>query len=170
MPTGLYENTTHNCALHGILVREVMSGNQRNDTAVRMTPSVRKKQRDLNLPKDASYLVMIDPADAPDIKFARLVLELGHIFCGHLGIDKSAWWPERHNLSATQEEIEAESTAFLICRRQGLAGGGTNYLQSYQLTGQQIPIISLNAILQAVNYIEAMGRSRWRKPQKSSRY
>jgi hypothetical protein len=60
--------------------------------------------------------------------------------------------------------------AFLICQRKGLASSTGQYLAQYQLTEQQIPIFSLNAILQAVNYIEAMGRSRWRRPKKRSRY
>lgn len=170
LPTSVYENMIHNCALQGIAVREVISDDRRSDTALRMTPSNRKKHRHLNLTKDASYLVMLDPADSPEAKFAALVLELGHIFCGHLGIDKSAWWPERHHLSATQEEIEAEAAACLVCQRKGLASSAAKYLQQYQMTDQQIPVFSLNAILQAVNYIEAMGSSRWRKPKKRGRY
>jgi hypothetical protein len=166
----VYDNTLHNCALHGIVVREVASNERLRDTAMRMTPSVRKKHRHLNLSKDTSYLVTLDPAEAPESKFSRMVLELGHIFCGHLGIDKGAWWPERHHINATQEQLEAESVAFLVCRRKGLTESAQKYLQSYQTTDQQIPVLSLNAILQAVNYIEEMGRSRWHKPKKRSRY
>jgi hypothetical protein len=166
----VYENTIHNCALHGIEIREVDSNDRRNDTAVRMTPSIRKKYAHLKLVKDTGYLVMLDPADKTETKFARLALELGHIFCGHLGIDKNAWWPERHHLSETQEELEAESVAFLTCQRKGPASAAKTFLQQYQPADLQIPIISLNAILQAVNYIETMGRSRWREPKKRGRY
>ncbi|MGD8962557.1 MAG: hypothetical protein PVF29_00430 [Desulfobacterales bacterium] len=170
LPAKVYENTIHNCALHGIEVREVVSDDRRNDTALRMTPSIRKKYRHLNLVKDAGYLIMLDPADTTKTKFARLTLELGHIFCGHLGIDKNAWWPERHHLSPTQEELEAESVAFLICQRKGLASTAKIFLRQYQLTDQHLPVFSLNAILQTVNYIETMGRSRWREPKKQGRY
>jgi hypothetical protein len=168
--TRVYENIKHNCALHGIVVRDVASNDRRRGAAMRMTPSVRKMHRHLNLTKDTSYLVTLDPADAPESKFSRLALELGHIFCGHLGIDKGAWWPERHHINATQEQLEAESVAFLVCRRKGLTEPARKYLQPYQTTEQQIPVLSLNAILQAVNYIEEMGRSRWGKPKKRSRY
>ncbi len=170
LQTRMIENTVQNCALHGIVVREVFSNDRGNDTAVRMTPSIRKKYRHLNLVKDASYLIMLDPADKPEGKYAQLSVELGHIFCGHLGIDKNAWWSERHHLSATQGEIEAESVAFLVCQRKNLASSTGKYLAPFQLTEQQIPVFSLNAILQAVNYIEAMGRSRWRGPKKRGRY
>ena len=170
LPVSVYENTIHNCALHGIAVHEVVDVDRRNDTAVRMTPSIRKKYAQLNLIKDAGYLIMLDPADRTETRFAKLALELGHIFCGHLGIDKNAWWPERHHLSATQEELEAESVAFLICRRKGPVGAAKTFLQPYRLTDLQLPVFSLNAILQAVNYIETMGRSRWREPKKRGKY
>ncbi len=38
------------------------------------------------------------------------------------------------------------------------------------LEDPEIPIFSLNALLQAVNYMEEMGKSRWDKPKKRSRY
>ncbi len=170
LPVSVYENTTHNCELHGIAVHEAVEDGRRNDTALRMTPAIRKKYAHLKLVKEAGYLIMLDPADTTETKFAKLTLELGHIFCGHLGIDRNAWWSERHHLSATQEELEAESVAFLICQRKGLASAAKTFLRQYQLTDQQLPVFSLNAILQAVNYIETMGRSRWREAKKRGRY
>jgi hypothetical protein len=113
---------------------------------------------------------MLEPAKTTETKFARLILELGHIFCGHLGIHKNAWWPERHHLSPTQEELEAESVAFLICQRKGLASVAKIFLRQYQTTDQRLPVFSLNAILQAVNYIETMGQSRWQEPKKRGKY
>jgi hypothetical protein len=170
LPARVYENIIHNCALHGIEAREVGSDDRHNETALRMTPSIRKKYARLKLVKDAGYLIMLDPADTTEAKFARLVLELAHILCGHLGIDKNAWWSERHHLSAIQQELEAESAAYLICQRKGLASVTHRFLQQYQRTDQQLPVFSLNAILQAVNYIETMGRSRWRGPKKRGKY
>lgn len=170
LPVSVYENTIHNCALHGIAVHEIVEVDRGNNTAVRMTPSIRKKYAQLNLVKDAGYLIMLDPAERTETKFAKLALELGHIFCGHLGIDRNAWWPERHHLSATQEELEAESVAFLVCQRKGLANAAKTFLRQIQLTDQQLPVLSLNAILQAINYTEAMGRSRWREPKKQGKY
>lgn len=166
----VYDNTIHNCLIQGIIVRELVLEDPSADTAVRMTPSVRKKYKDLNLKKDASYLIILNKAHRLEEKYSNLALELGHIFCGHLGIDKNAWWSERHSLTPTQEEIEAESVAFLICQRKGLIAGAEKYLCGYLTEDQEIPIFSLNALLQAVNYIEEMGKSRWDKPKKRSRY
>ena len=166
----VYDSTVHNCLIQGIIVRELVLEDPSADTAVRMTPSVRKKYKDLNLKKDASYLIILNKAHSLEEKYSNLALELGHIFCGHLGIDKNAWWSERHSLTPTQEEIEAESVAFLICQRKGLIAGAEKYLCGYLTEDQEIPIFSLNALLQAVNYIEEMGKSRWDKPKKRSRY
>ena len=166
----VYDNAVYNSMIQGIVVRELALEDPSAAMAARMTPSVRKKYKNLHLKKDASYLVILDEANRLEEKYAKLVLELGHIFCGHLGIDKNAWWSERHSLASTQEEIEAQSVAFLICQRNGLTSGAEKSLQDYLAVNQEMPVISLNAILQAVNYIEDMGKSRWDRPKKRSRY
>jgi hypothetical protein len=166
----IYENTLYNCEIQGIIVRELILEDQFSDTAIRLTPSIRKKYRDLNLKKDASYLIILNQAIRPQEKYSNLAFELGHIFCGHLGIDKNAWWPERHSLNTIQEEFEAASVAFLICQRKGLTASAAKYLSAFFERDQEIPVFSLNAVLQAVNYIEEMGKSRWDKPKKRSRY
>jgi hypothetical protein len=168
--TGVYDNAVHNCLIQGIIVREFVLEDPSADTAVRMTPSVRKKYKDLHLKKDASYLIILDKENSMEEKYSNLALELGHIFCGHLGIDKHAWWSERHSLTPTQEEIEAESVAFLICQRKGLISSTEKFLSDYLTKDQEIPVLSLNSLLQAVNYIEEMGKSRWDKPKKRGRY
>ena len=167
---GVYDNTVHNSLIQGIIVRELALENPSAVTAARMTPSIRKKYKDLHLKKDASYLIILNKASHLEEKYENLVLELGHIFCGHLGIDKNAWWSERHSLAPTQEEIEAQSVALLICQRKGLISSTHKYLPEYLTEDHEIPVFSLNALLQAVNYIEEMGKSRWDKPKKRSRY
>jgi len=167
---GIYDNTIHNSLIQGITVQELALEDPSAVTAARMTPSVRKKYKDLHLKKDANYLITLDKTSRLEEKYENLVRELGHIFCGHLGIDKNAWWSERHSLAPTQEEIEAQSVAYLICRRKGLISNTEEYLPDYLAEAQEIPVVSLNALLQAVNYIEEMGKSRWNKPRKRSRY
>ena len=166
----VYDNTVHNSLIQGIIVRESSLADPSTVATVRMTPSIRKKYKDLHLKKDASYLIILPEAGRLEGKYENLVVELGHIFCGHLGIDKNAWWSERHSLAPAQEEIEAQAAAFLICQRKGLISTAEKYLLNYFKEAHEIPVLSLNALLQAVNYIEAMGKSRWDKPKKQSRY
>jgi len=166
----VYETTLHNCAVQGIAVREISLNPSEAETAIRITSAVRKRYSDLALEKDAVYLLLVSKDGALSDKYAALVYELGHIFCGHLGIDGNAWWPERQRLNITQEEIEANSTAYLTCQNKGLEAASKSSLKNISETNQQLPMFSLNAIFQAVNYIEAMGKQKWTKPKKRSRY
>jgi hypothetical protein len=166
----VYENTLFNCTIQGISVYETSLEQGNMDTATRITPALRKKFKDLHLKKDSNYLIIINQRHSLEDKYASLVYELGHIFCGHLGIDSNAWWSERRGANVMGEQIEAESTAMLICRRNGLLAGSEKYLAEHAANFEQLPAFSLNAVFQATNYIEDMGKSRWSKPKKSSRY
>jgi hypothetical protein len=166
----IFERTVFNCAFQGIGVIETRLGHNGRDTATRITPGLRRKYKDLDLKKDAHYLILLNELHSLESKYSCLVYELGHILCGHLGIDSNAWWPERHGLNISAEALEAESVAFLCCRRAGLEQNSRDYLKDYTPKALQLPAFSLNAILQAVSYIEDMGKSRWSKPKKRSRH
>jgi hypothetical protein len=166
----IYENTIFNCTIQGISVYETSLEQGNMDTATRITPALRKKYNDLQLKKDSNYLIIINQGHSLEDKYSSLAYELGHIFCGHLGIDSNAWWSERRGVNVVGEQIEAESTALLVCRRNGLLAGSEKYLAGRAANLQQLPAFSLNTVFQAVNYIEDMGKARWSKPKKSSRY
>jgi hypothetical protein len=166
----MYANAMANCLVQGIAVCETHLNRDLRDNAARMTPALRKKYKEPNLKKDAIYLITVDPELSPEEKYASLAYELGHIFCGHLGIDSSAWWPERHDLNVSGEELEVESAAYLVFQRAGLTAVLEKNLTDCLTRNPEMPAISLNAVLQAVTYIEEMGKSRWTKPKKRSRY
>jgi hypothetical protein len=161
-----YATTLHNAAIHRISVYETTLNSDEIDTASRITPAVRKKYQDLNLPKDTCYLIFIDKTLTLEGRYAALVHELGHIFCSHLGIDRHAWWPERGDLNVRGEKIEADSVAYLVCRRNGLRTESQHFLLHVSETHQEIPPFSMNAVTQAVSYIEDMGKHRWKAPKK----
>ncbi len=119
--------------------------------------------------KDTSYLILIDKAQTLEDKYSMLAHELGHIFCGHLGIDRHAWWPEREDLNINGEEIEADAAAYLVCARLGLQAGSAKHLSNYMEKNHELPVFSLNAVLQSVGYIEEMGKSRWKEPRRRRR-
>jgi len=162
----IYATTLHNAAIHGISVYETVLNRDEIDTASRITPAVRKKYQDLNLPKDTHYLIFIDKTLPLEGRYAALTHELGHIFCSHLGIDRHAWWSERGDLNVRGEEIEADAVAYLVCRRNGLRAESEHYLLQFSETHHKIPPFSMNAVTQAVSYIEDMGKHRWKAPKK----
>ena len=161
-----YATTLQNAAIHGISVYETELDSDEIDTVSRITPALRKKYLDLKIPKDTNYLILIDKTLPLRGRYAFLAHELGHIFCSHLGIDRNAWWPERGDLNVKGEEIEADSVAYLVCRRSGLRADSENYLLDFSETHQEIPPFSLNAVIQATSYIEDMGKHRWKAPRK----
>lgn len=63
----------------------------------------------------SNYLILLNTTHSAEEKYAALTHELGHIFCGHLGVDKLAWWDAIVNASHIVKEIEAESVAYLVC-------------------------------------------------------
>lgn len=167
----VFDRTVHNCGVQAIEVREILLGHHHGGSAVKLTEDVRKKYNDLKLSPSANYLIFLNKESVLKDKYSSLVHELGHIFCGHIGIDEEAWWQDRSKMGKTVVEIEAESVSFLVCRRKDLIASSDKYLSNYNtLEDQEIPPLSVNAILQATSYIEDMGKSEWKKPKKKSRY
>lgn len=164
--TKLYTASLHNAALHGISVQETDTGGDEIDVVSRITPALRKKYQDLDLPKDTSYLIFINKSLPLERRYASLTHELGHIFCSHLGIDRHAWWPERGDLNISGEAVEAGAVAYLVCRRCGMRSASDHFLHQLSESYQEAPRLSLNAVLQAAGYIEELGKQRWKAPKK----
>ena len=170
LPVKPYEATLHNCGIQHIAVREAAASSIPAEGTVRVTPAIRKKHPELSLEPNTRYLVLIETGLSLEEKYAALVLELGHLFCGHLGIDGDAWWADRKNLNLERIDIEAASAAHLVCRRRGLAQAGSRFLAACREADRELPSFSLSAVFQAVTHIEAMGKTTWSKPRKHGRY
>jgi len=166
LPGKVYLNTQLNCSHQGIVVSETTLSHDAMGTTDRMTPALRKQHKSLNIQADISYLIHLNEAHSREEKYSSLAHELGHIFCGHLGIDRYAWWSEREDLNISIEEIEAGCVAYLVCKRLGLQACSEKYLPNFRKTNQEMPLFSLNAVLQAVSYVEDMGKHRWKEPRK----
>ena len=169
LPAKVYSNTLHNCALHGIGVYETSLEKGATGTASRITPALRKQFKNFDLKKDTSYLILVDKSQTWEDKLASLVHELGHIFCGHLGIDRHAWWSERENLNINGEELEADVVAYLVCRRLGWHARSKKYIARYIEKDQLLTVFSLNAVLHAASHAEEMGKFRWKEPRRQRR-
>ena len=165
----VYSNTQQNCSLQGIAVCETTLSRDGKGTTDRLTPALRRQYKDLNIQKDTSYAIHLNKTHCLEEKYTSLAHELGHIFCGHLGIDRYAWWPEREALNINAEDIEAGCVAYLVCRRKGLQACSEKYLSNFVRANQEMPAFSLNAVLQAVSYVEEMGKQRWKAPRKRRR-
>jgi hypothetical protein len=109
---------------------------------------------------NAAWKMRIGLREELDAASAYSVLchELAHIYLGHVGADCEGWWPYRTNLTEAVTEIEAESVAYIVCRRAGLETRSVEYLSSYVEDNSDIDAISLDLVSRAAGRIEEMGR------------
>ncbi len=163
----VFENTVYNCALHGIMVHEVKTDKSASGGAVSLGDNALQKIPESRLDAGMNYLILLHKEQRQSDQYAALVYEMGQIFCGHRGVDRQAWWPDRRKTDPAVARLEAASIAFLVCRRIGLNDRAKEYLANYRGQEQMLPLAGFNAILQAANYIEEMGRSRWQKAKRS---
>jgi hypothetical protein len=110
--------------------------------------------------QDPAWKMRVALRDELDAASAYPVLchELAHIYLGHVGADRDSWWPYRTNLTEAVTEIEAESIAFVVCRRAGLETRSAEYLSSYVEDNSDIDAISLDLVSRVAGRIEEMGR------------
>ena len=90
-------------------------------------------------------------------RFVTIAHELAHLYSGHLGPDPGRRVPDRSTVSRALAELEAETTAYLVARRNGLKPRSERYLADYQ---GALPGLNLYAVMRAANAVEtAMGIS-----------
>ncbi len=102
------------------------------------------------------YDVILDQNHTPEAQFATLVHELGHLYCGHIGTPDPRWWPDRRGLPKSVAELEAESVAYMVCQRQGVAVPSESYLYGYLAQHDEMPPMSLDRVVKAAGLIEDM--------------
>lgn len=102
------------------------------------------------------YNLVVNKNHSKETKFATILHELGHIYCGHLGTPNSKWWDSRCHLNINQEEFEAECVCWLICERLGIGNPSAKYLSGYLDNNREIPQISIDTVLKSVGIIESM--------------
>ena len=91
-----------------------------------------------------------------EAEYATLVHELAHLYCGHQGTPNSRWWPCRRMIKRAAREFEAESVAYLVCRRRGIDAASEEYLSGYMKSDDDIPHISFDRVVTVAGLIEKM--------------
>jgi len=90
------------------------------------------------------------------VRFTTLTHELGHLFLGHCGPDKKLNVPDRRSMSHVREELEAESVAYMVCKRNGVAPKSETYLANYVKEGITIDHIDVYQVMRAAGQVEAV--------------
>jgi len=104
----------------------------------------------------SSYQININRNHDKPVQFTTLTHELGHLFLGHLGPDKKLRIPKRPKLNKKQVELEAESVAYLVCKRNGISPKSETYLSGYLDNNDNIEQLDLYQIMRAAGQVEAI--------------
>ena len=106
------------------------------------------------------YNILLNSKMSREAKYATIVHELAHLYCGHIGTPNVKWWPNRIGLDGSITEFEAESVSYLVCARKGITSPSASYLSGYLSANTEVPNLSLECVLKAAGLIEAMGKER----------
>ena len=128
-----------------------------------VTVGARKPQRVI---VPIRYDLVVNSNHGIEGRYATVVHELAHLYCGHLGTPNKRWWPDRHSVEHDVKELEAESVAYLVCLRAGIHCHSERYLSGYVRRNEQTARISLDRVMVAGGLIESMSRGQ-RRPRKS---
>ena len=126
------------------------------DAGDRNAGSIRVVKRSTTGKEPTQYRMHVNQNHAPAVQFATLAHELGHLFLGHLGPDRLLKAPDRSQLSHAQEELEAESLAYLVCARNGVTSKSEVYLKTYVTQHTTIDDVDLYQIMRAAGQVETL--------------
>ena len=114
------------------------------------------------------YRMFINENHSPAVQFTTLGHELGHLFLGHLGKNEKLNVPDRSRLSNLNEELEAESVAYVVCKRNGVDPKSETYLAGFVQNDTTIKDLDIYQVMRAAGQVEAaLGLSehtRYEKP------
>lgn len=104
-----------------------------------------------------AYSIRVSTGANISVKFATIVHELGHLFCGHLCncYGEKPTETASRNISHEAKEFEAETVSWLVCRRLGVDNPSYKYLANYFGESNTIPHeVSIDEILKATRLAE----------------
>ncbi|MBQ7456521.1 MAG: hypothetical protein IJS54_02775 [Desulfovibrio sp.] len=161
-----------NLKSYGIKLEGKEFGSQLAGQAMALTNKTREtfsytyNKREIQYTVRYSFKILVNSKLSQKERFATIIHELGHIFCGHLGTIDEKIWKSRGSLSKNSMEFEAESITWLLCERFGIDNPSAEYLKGYLNKNNEIPSISIDTVLKSVGKIEGM-MSRRIKPVKN---
>jgi len=100
--------------------------------------------------------VRVNSKHDPNVQLVTLMHELAHLFLGHLGPDNFLKIAQRPRPPHAQEELEAESVANLICKRNGIESKSEEYLSDFIESNTTVNRLDLYFLLKAAGQIETI--------------
>lgn len=111
-------------------------------------------------PKDEKtrgcYKMKVNGNHAPAVRFVTIAHELAHLFLGHLGPDKKWGIKDRRHRNHTERELEAETVAFLVAKRNGVESRSETYLANYVRENPTMDDFDFYQMTRAAGQIETL--------------
>jgi len=126
------------------------------DTGDRSAGSIRVLKRAANDTEVTQYRMHINRNHDPDVQFATLTHEPGHLCLGHLGPDRKLDVPERHALGHSQQDLAAESVAYLVCERNGVKSKSQTFLSNFVNANMTVDLIDVYQVMRAAGQVETL--------------
>ncbi|MBW6461366.1 MAG: ImmA/IrrE family metallo-endopeptidase [Bacteroidales bacterium] len=111
-------------------------------------------ERSTDTKKRPTYRIRVNSTHDPNVQFVTLIHEMAHLYLGHLGPDKYLKIGERFSMTHEQAELEAESVAYLVCKRYGVESKSEAYLADYVKANDKTGDIHFYMIMKAAGQIE----------------
>ena len=102
------------------------------------------------------YGIWINRNHDSAVQFTTLAHELGHLYLGHLGRDRKLRVPRRPRLSHAQQEIEAESVAYIVCNRNGVQPKSQTYLSNFVSSDTSLDVVDVYQVMRAAGRVESV--------------
>lgn len=113
-------------------------------------------ERSTDAKKRPTYRIRVNSKHDPNVQFVTLIHELAHLYLAHLGPDKYLKIGERRSMTHEQVELEAESVAYLVCKRNGVESQSEVYLHNFVKEYKIIENLDLYMLLKAAGQIETL--------------
>jgi len=126
------------------------------DKGDRAAGSIRVVRRPALRKNPSTYRIVLNGNHAPAVQFVTLAHELGHLFLGHLGVDKYLDIPRRKPLRHDEKEIEAESIAFIVSERIGIKSKSHPYLSKLVGANSSAEDIDIFQVMRAAGQVESL--------------
>lgn len=137
-----------NCRALGIAIELVDQGDRRAGNICHFAGSSKQNSYE--------YSLRVNRNHTTETQFVTLAHELGHLFLGHLGGNKRLKFPGRRISDVSVREFEAESIAYLIACRMGLAPDSQGYLATHLEAKDDLDRFDLYTIFRAAGQVEAI--------------
>jgi hypothetical protein len=118
--------------------------------------SIRPISRASSDKEPSRYRLQTNRNHSAAVQFTTIAHELGHLYLGHLGPDSRLKIPERPRPDLALREVEAESVAYIVCKRNGVEPKSQTYLSGFINGRETSEGIAVYQIMRAAGRIEAL--------------